>query len=728
MGMFDDVLGEQKQTTGMFDDVLIEPESNISAKEMYGLPDRERTFADDATDAAATVLGAPVDLATAALNVPLGWINQKIENPALGSEYLKGQLEQERLVTPDTRAKMGVFFSPEEKQKAIREGVGAGNYLSDQKGDITHVRDDKGQMVPYQEGLYDWAGAITESAGPILSTVAAPFSGASTAGRAAIQGAGQAVSSTARHILSSLMGENIPLEQRFKDVATKTVATTGAGYALGKLGDGVDYLTNIRNRTYGKAMESPVASERTQSFQAQGVPSSVAQDTGVPGHVSLEMSAAKSTHGQRVSQDLRNNQVDAIEARTNDIMSNISSKSASPESVTTAISNVHSGAVKSMKGARKSNWEQQWEQINKQAGNKEVVLPKNLIAELEAIKAEQTSPLMGQEAKGIVSEINERLSTAFRTLPPKKVDLQNIDVNNLPAASATTELRGLKSKDVQNIMHDLTRDSFGTGKLLEQGNAGIDKALAGRLRTAFEKDLAEQNSPIIGMINDARSTYGAASQKIKRLGNSVIGKLVNAGDKADIDAVTIAERLNTMRPSQVKALIKTLDVHDPAVTNQVRRYYLETALEKAHKLPSGSVSESRDFVESQFLSALPKGRNFDIVYGGSTSKKDVLDMVNIVNRLQELKHSGTGKSLAQEGRDVAGSATGLVMGNAQSLIFAIRSAADFITPKATARMMMTPEGKAAFLKVRALKPGTMAYFNAMTHLVNKYKELPKEEE
>lgn len=696
----------------------------IPKQEFFGTPKRDKSFFNQATEAAATVLGAPVDIVTAAVNVPLhagGF--QEIRNPVLGSEYLKSQIEQERLVPPEVRATAGARLSPAGKEQAIRDYLGPGNYRADPQGRITHVRDDRGAMVPYDEGLYDWSGVLTESSGPVLTASTAPYTSASPSGRAAMQGAGMAVSSTARHGLSALSGEEIPIMDRVRDILTKTVGTAATGYAFEKAGQGFDYLANLRNRAYGKAMESPVAYERTQSFQRQGVPSSIAQETGTPAHTSLEMSAAKSVHGQRIAQDLRNAQIDAIESRANQVMSKLSPKSGSPEAVTAALTHTHKTAIEGMKSARRSAWEQSWKKINDTSGNREIVYPTNLVDELNKIKSEQTSPLMGQEAAGIVSEINKRLDTAFKTSRPAKIDLQNIDIANIPSQEAVTSVRGLKSKDIQNILHDLSKESYGTGKMLESGKVGLDKALASRLRNAFEKDIAATDDPVIGMIQNTREAYRQASGKIDHIGRSVIGKLVNVEGKADVDAVTIAERLNTMRPSQVKALVKTLDIHNPSVTNQVRRYYLETAMEKAHKLPSGAVSESRDFSEQAFLSSLPKGRTFDLVYGNTVSKQDVLDVANIVQRLQELKHAGTGKSLTQEIRDVGGTVTGLAMGKMESAIFAMRSAADFIVPKNTARMMMTPEGKKAFLKLRGLKPGTPAYYNALTNLAEKYKEI-----
>lgn len=586
------------------------------------------------------------------------------------------------------RAAASIKASPAGKQGYLESVYGQGNVAQRQDGEFFYRKNPTDKWTQFDEAglsgsdFADMAGGAIE-VGPAVGV------GLTTANPFAIGAAGAAGNAARQGVSAMLPGDDqmTPVDR------VASAATTGVMTGLGQLGvnalaKGVDAIRphNVIARSVQRSMESPIA-KRGQTLSRQtGIEFSPGQLSGSKGQLTVEGLARRHPASADKVQQFDEYQTNTAHKLIKSIQDKMNPQKSGPFTAGTEVSKTFDNAVSNSVKARSSQWEKDFAPVLSYAGD-------HKIFPLNATRSE-------------IAKIADDFDV------PGGGDMSAALVNRLKGIQ--TELdKPLSAKQTQRLLQIYGKVARGEGQIFKDIDKGQQRAIAGRIVSAIQKDLDDfaeggaQGSAIVDALRNARSNWRQNSQAINELEDSVLGRML--GGKSTPAPENIAEKFMRMRSSEIKAAAKILDSRNPEAMNLVRSHMLEMALKKSS--PAGSAADQFAISPAKFNSYLKSNaEQFQSAFLASGKNKE----------LGHLKHAyeALGRLANRAGTDGSPTAPLMMAWDMASSAFTAnpvglaRNAVTILAPRKVAKIMSTEEGRQALITLSRVSPKTKAYGNA----------------
>ena len=163
-------------------------------------------------------------------------------------------------------------------------------------------------------------------------------------------------------------------------------------------------------------------------------------------------------------------------------------------------------------------------------------------------------------------------------------------VNRLKSLRDDITGQPMKATQLQRLLEVYGKAAKGSGTIFNDIDKAQQRGIASRVFGALNRDLdtaanSAANDNAGEALRLARDRYKANSDLVNEIGDSAIGKLLGreAGETPEI----VAARVLKMPESQMRGVLKIAQRSDPELAGQIKRGWMENALEKGG-VPRGS--------------------------------------------------------------------------------------------------------------------------------------------
>jgi hypothetical protein len=493
---------------------------------------------------------------------------------------------------------------------------------------------------------------------------------------------------------STVVGKGVTALARLKRVgyATGVGAATGAtqyahsdderttniivgAVASGGIDAGLEAFNFLRPRNLQRALlgiqksvDTDVAAEGRAISKETGVPLLLSEETGDASLLAVERAARGGMYSDEVVKGFENKKLASSVSFLRNVLNEIDPKGMSEEELGRRLQTATSTALSSARGARNTGWVADMDKAVKASGGAKFIPTDNL--------KETLNSMIQEKGHFLASEESQTLSKSLTR-----------DLQGLQKAG-----KEISVKDAQILLKKYTDWSTGSGRVLKDMETASDRIIGVQLKSAFLKDLdaavgkASENSPGVIALKEARDNYKNASQHVESIGETVIAQLMNRTNTPAPEK--LARTFQTKEPTEIRAMLKVIDDHDPVLANGIRRQWVEDAIDKAVQVDPKKLPGTFQFNPETFLKELaPDSPQFKELFKDSASRSRVLTGVALTRRIvQRAGDAGAGASPVGE---MTNAARNLVSVNP---IFIAGWIAKNVAPKAFARAYFTEEG------------------------------------
>jgi len=392
-----------------------------------------------------------------------------------------------------------------------------------------------------------------------------------------------------------------------------------------------------------EALESPEAIEGQRLASKFGIDMTAGELTGQPRFRGLEDALANSARWSERFTENNIKKTDAIINRFNNVLDKIYDKPTSSTDVGVNISSAYNNTIGSLIKTRREQAKLDFGTAYEGAGEAgKYIQSNNLFRTLQELKDEGSARLLTpskEEGGALASKLLDKLS----------VDTKK---GNKMADTITMEELG-------NGLSDFSAAARRPGGAFEDAKTAAQRRVYARLYDALLKDLdAEITNPKgdpqkAAMLSVARNNFKDFSNKIADIEKTTIGKMVGeAARDSDGNLIVspekIAQRINSMEPTEIGRTFKFLDESHPEVSNMVRRYIVEQALIKAMEgKGQRDAGGTKAFPKAEFVKSLPNDHKLNAIFGDKAIKTDIIDTAAALNRLIDWSATKSGSQTAQ---------------------------------------------------------------------------------
>jgi hypothetical protein len=443
---------------------------------------------------------------------------------------------------------------------------------------------------------------------------------------------------------------------------------------------------NMVARNTQAKTETQFAQRGDEISNQTGIDLSLGQRTGDEAILTVEGMAAKNPFSARKFQEFGGKQVTQAVSRLTKIMDDISPQQMNDIRAGQIVNQAFDDAVKSSVTLRSKQAAQDFGAVNAAAKNSPVVQTNNVRKMIDDLVAEFDVPGGGDATASLVT----RLKALGRSL-------------------SSDAKQGLTANETNRLLQVYTNASSGKGQLFKDLDTAQQRLIAGRLKTALLNDLDEAADAAQGgaaaLLKTARDNYKANSLSINKLEESVLGKYLGQ----DRSPERVADFLLKSKPTELQNILSIVNKTNPEAIPQVRRYFVEKAIENAVIATSKRNPGSPNFSASKFIDSMPEGTKFEVVFGSSNARNE-LKMVG--EALERIAYRGF-----TEGSPTAPL---LMAWDATKKLFTIQGLAGLpaaaIAPQTIAKASLTPEGRRAIVTLGRYDKPTEATIRAAGYL------------
>jgi hypothetical protein len=430
---------------------------------------------------------------------------------------------------------------------------------------------------------------------------------------------------------------------------------------------------NTAQRVLDASLENPALKDHVlaaKDLQRKGYPMSAADLTGDPIIRDLDQYATMATGSTRQALLFKKGQVDHAVNKLEQAVNDLGGKR-NPAVVGERIKGAYKDLVKNLNEQRSTSFNHHMDEAKKIVGDRKVFSVINFKKKLDDMISEYGDPALGSSSSSIANELR-RIREAFFAPTAKGgvVPVDKVDIDRF-----------------QKLLSSYTKKAAGDEKLFTTIlDPKTDKTVANRLLSALKTDLTQSSKGFAGLgaeeLRKARAAYAIGSKAISKLQYNALGKMLNTPDLYDGEAVF--KRLISLNPSSKSKVVDVLDSVDPQIMNNARSTVLANALDRA-KDP-GNVINIDKVALSKYL---PKGGDFDALFGDSSARRGITDAVNYLNIISKSPNPFKSSSVIKEAEAIGGNLSGL------NQIFIVKSFIKYGAARKVADLVYAPGGKLA---------------------------------
>lgn len=602
-----------------------------------------------------------------------------------------------------TRLGAATKMTPEGRQSYLEskfpQGVRQGQYGEEYK--------QGNEWLPVNQpgaDIGDVAGALPALGSATFSTLGgiggalAPVPGGSMAGAAG----GGALWNTVQQGLSSLLpgDDQMSLGERAGSAGREAAFSLGGdlaargGMAAFNLARPSNVVARTGNFLYNRARQTPQAVEGEYLVQQTGIPLSPGARTQDP---VLQFAESRARQHAWAGRRARQHDVKVAEKsieRINLLMDRMHPGMVNPTELGSQIHATYRKGFDTIMAARRSAAEQDYGLVKQLAGGKAVAPTDATAGEIMQIYREYER-VPGDEARAVRGKMAELLKHYMKDGQAAPMDVM----------------------DALKAMEHYGKASRGAGKVFDALHPSTDRTIAKRLFGAMNRDMDQMAASGQGELGDAiraaRQNYREWSNSAEYLEKSTIGRML--GEELEDSAVSgleayskapekLARHLLKMDPSELKVLRSVLDIHNPGLMGDVKRYIIGDALEKG-LTPKGA--SEIPLSGAKFASAMMKEPQMAEIF----SKREVTEINNVIEALRRhgdrTGYNPSGTAAAMEfAQDIGAVSSRAIRG-------AIAVGGKNILYDQIAKAMETPAGRHALLQLTTQKPATREFTRAL---------------
>lgn len=508
--------------------------------------------------------------------------------------------------------------------------------------------------------------------------------------RAIVMGLGEMVPYAAAPP-STALGRGVNIASRIKRVGYSTgmgAATGATQYArsdderttnivvgavvAGGIDAGLEALNMLRPRNLQrgmlgiqKSLDTEIAAEGRAISKETGVPMLLSEETGDASLLAVERAARGGMYSDEVVRGFENKKLSNSVAFLRTVLNEIDPNAVSEAELGMRLQRATETALTAARGARSTGWMLDMDRAIQASGGAKFIPTQNLKETLDALIQEKSHFLASEESKALAKSLTK-------------------DLQGLQKAG-----KEISVKDAQILLKKYTDWGSGTGRILRDMDTASDRIIGAQLKSSFLKDMdaiGESSNAGVIALKEARDNYRKASQHVDAIGETVIAQLMNRTNTPAPEK--FARTFQTKEPTEIRAMMKVINDHDPVLANGIRRQWVEDALEKAIQVDPKKLPGTFQFDPETFLKEMaPDSPQFKELFKDSDSKARIMTGIALTRRIvQRAGDAGAGASPVGE---MTNAARNLVSINP---IFIAGWVAKNVAPKAFARAYFTEEG------------------------------------
>lgn len=358
-------------------------------------------------------------------------------------------------------------------------------------------------------------------------------------------------------------------------------------------------------------------------------------------------------------------------------------------------------------------------------GGKQVIDPTPAItkiqAEIKSLRSGNPDSVNIEEAKVLESELSSLLKRKPTVLLPSGAQ-----------ESAAETVEKLSIKNLQDRLSNYGDAASGVGKIGKDLSTSSDRRISGVLKDAFDETLTAaadggQAGNASRILSEARQNYAKSSQYIKSVTDSTIGKIIGNDTPIDqIGATNIYGAIKKSTPEEKKVLFSLIDKHYPGTSGGLREAWLTDILTKSpvnvkQVSYTGNVDPSKALNTANNRIGQNDAADFNALFSNPKENGQMRSLINGLKLLAEQSAPKSAQTVAGQATDVGGNLI------SRNLVFIARTLARQMTPGKMAKLLLTPEGRAAV--EMAIKPSNKIPSSKMiaaTNYLQKFLEENKE--
>lgn len=457
----------------------------------------------------------------------------------------------------------------------------------------------------------------------------------------------------------------------------------GAGTLIEEIPGG-NLLRRGYNALAGRANAKPAADEGEALAKQFGIELTPGQVSGGKGQLAVENMARQSifTRDKIFETDMKiaDQYADAI----NKTLDKISTTGGDASSAGKSIRESVDKSIEQLSKRRARLANEDFKLVDQLAKGAPVIEPTNYAAAAKAIIDENSIAPKGSDARALADAAQQLLDSAKDN---------GVATNAIKTRRYLSQIAG--------------------GQASFAGSAGqsIQKRAAAQLLTAIDQDI-EKASGVGGSIGDAlkkaNDRYRAYSQKIDGIKKGPVGKILGK-DLVDVDgqgfgsvsAEQIFDKFSKLPPDHIHVALKSLS---PEATAQVKRAYVQKALEAAQQPTATGGATQASIRPTTFVSALqrnPEDKRRIAALFTPDERKELDALMNVGRRIGDRTGANTSETAVMS--QTMGILEKLRSGTLRGLA---EVGGAVLGTREIARIMADSGGRKALMQLRRLPPGS----------------------
>lgn len=525
-------------------------------------------------------------------------------------------------------------------------------------------------------------GAAVGSAAPGAGTAAGAIGGSVVGG-----GVGGGVRNALAEVVTGGTGQT-PTE-RVVEIGTEA-ALGGLGGAVGEAGALVfDALRphNFVVRQFDRLRGTPQAVEGRRLSQQTGIPLTPAEETGSRAAGTVEAIARRTPGGADTVFQFEQQRLRDAVTKLRDAMDRVRPGETGAFTVGREVTTAFESAVDTAIDLRRQQAKVDFDLVKRLSNGQPVIPPRELATEIMRLVDELDVPGAGDATAQQVGQAKRLLSSL---------------------SDGKGSLSTLTADQTQRLLQVYTNLQRGTGVLFRDMPTSQSRMVAGRLKDALLRDLdgaaAAGAGDVVDALRAARDHYRLNSAAVNELANSTLQRLIGNGTRSP---EAIAERFLRLKPSEIRTSMRIIESAAPDTAAGVRRFWLQSAMEKAIPPVTQQAGGQTKFSAARFVSSLP---DMDTMLAAGFDRAAILEIGRLSKVLQRVADkSGEGSPTAPL----------MIAWDAVKGVFSLnpttigRSAMAVIAPRQIAKAMTTAEGRRALETLATTRPGTKRATSAL---------------
>lgn len=414
------------------------------------------------------------------------------------------------------------------------------------------------------------------------------------------------------------------------------------------------------NPVYGgglkTALKSDAAKEGERLGKKLGVKFSAGELTGNAAAMNAEDALANSAKWGAKFAEANQKKTDAIVSDYKKTLDSIYPKSVSRLDIGDKISSTYGQTIKSLSKARSDQGKMDFAAAKLASQGQPIIAPTNLVSTLKSFvkEGESITATKSQEAAAATAKA---LLAKLKTPSPKPSLILDAQGNPIKMPQSAESYQHMTIDDLQNGLQGWGDEAYTGGGVFKQLANASDTRFAKAAKAALERDAdtaAESGQGAAAIaLKRARDNYRANSNKISDIEKTTLGKMIGSAERDSQGNLTItpekmADKFNSMQPSEIKNILKFLDKNDPNVAGMARRYTLESALNKALEgQGQRGAGGTKPFPKAEFVKSLPSDDKLEAIMGSAKAAQDVKDVAAALTRMIDYGAQKKGSATAQ---------------------------------------------------------------------------------